>query len=198
MRFLSIIFFFSMLGCGRPNSNSTANANPDVVQEAVNSPKDLIPQTVKDYLTKNFAEWIIPDTADYIKAWWSFYDKTQIPYFVTTDFNDDQAADYAFILKHENSLKLVILTSAGNSFTPWIAEDFKETLMGPKSLQFGLAVEPPGRIDCLVDNKEQSLVLQSNGIALMALEQKCTIYYWSSGNYKMFKVKSQSSNFTVK
>jgi hypothetical protein len=197
MRFL---IFFSLilvliLGCHNPNSNSS-NA---VVSQPIETmgAKELVPQSVKDYLSKNLAGWTIPDTSDYIKAWWSFYDKNQIPFFVTSDFNDDHVSDYAMILKNSKSIRLVILTATGNSYTLWMADDFNEAF-GGKDIQYGLVIEPPGRTDCIIDNKEQSLVLESNGIALMALEQKCKIYYWHSGHYKTFRVTSKPADFMVK
>jgi hypothetical protein len=203
MRLLFIVILFSVLGCHHPktNSNPTPDFNAKINQQGKTGclTPNLIPRSVNDYLTANFAGWTIPDTSDYIKAWWAFYDKNQIPYFVTTDFNDDNLSDYVFLLKNSNSIRLVILTAIGKTFTHWISEDFKETFKkGEKYIQFGLAIEPPGRTDCIVDNKEQSLLLKSNGIALMTMEQKCQIYYWSSGKYQMFRVKSKYSDFLVK
>jgi len=201
MRFTWIIFLFAFWGCSSSTTTSSSNAvSSSVIKEEdkIRS-EELIPQHVKEFIKNNLPGWSIPDTSDYIKAWWSFYDRSQVPYFITTDFNDDKTSDYALILKNQSSIRLFILTASGGTFIPWMVDDFKEEFKkGEKDIQFGLAIEPPGQIDCLVNNKEQSLVLKSNGIALMVLEQKYQVYYWDSGKYKRFRVTSKSSEFTVK
>jgi hypothetical protein len=187
MRLIIILILFSALGC----KSSKTNSNPVINQTEKNSSKslDLIPANVIYYLKNNLSGWNIPDTSDYSKAWWSFYERNQIPYFVTTDFNDDNVSDYAFILKNKNSIKLVILVGSGETFTHWIADDFKETYKdNVKDIQYGLNIEPPARIDCVVDNKECSLALRSNGFVLMELEKKLKIYYWDQGAIKTFRV----------
>jgi hypothetical protein len=197
MKHLLIFNLLALLMFGCQNRNSGPTTAPVSQQSETVGLKEMIPQKIKDYVAQNLPGYTIVDTSDYIKAWWSFYDKHQIPCFITMDFNDDQVSDYAMLLKNANSLRLVILTASGNSFTQWMPDDFNEVYKG-NDVQFGLSIEPPGRIDCLVDNKEQSLVLQSNGIALMALEQKVKVYYWSSGKYNLFRVTSKPSAFIAK
>lgn len=141
MRIVFIIFLCCIIGCNSPKKKSTPQ--PNVIATGKNNCSDhIIPQSVKDYVKNNLQGWSIIDTSDYIKSWWSFYERNQIPYFVTIDLNDDQVADFAFILKSQNALRLVILMGSGDTFTHWIADDFKATYKG-KDIKNGLIIEPP-------------------------------------------------------
>jgi hypothetical protein len=178
-----------MLGCQNHNS-------VDAIGKVVESKNTIdstggIPTNVKEYLKNNFPGWIIPDTSDYIKCWWSFYERATIPYFATTDINDDNLADFAFILKNANSIRLVILLGSKNTFTHWVADDFAVNYKGKvNDIQFGMLVEPPSHIDCIVDNtKEFALDLKSNGFVLVDLEQKIKLYYCENNTIKLFKLR---------
>jgi hypothetical protein len=131
--------------------------------------------------------WVFPDTADYNKAWWSFYSRDHIPYFAVTDLNDDNEADYSMILKNEGKLQWLVLVSSGETFRQLVIDDFNDKYQG-KDLIFGVGVEPPGRVDCVVSSKEQSLVLKSNGFVLMNFEFKIRIVYWEAGKFREFIV----------
>jgi hypothetical protein len=136
-----------------------------------------IPPALQTYLQANFPDWPIVDTADYDKSWWSFYDRDHISWIVHTDINDDQLADHALLLKQNNRLRLVICMGAPqNTFTHVVVEGFNQM----EKLQYGLVVQPPGQIDVLQPS-EQSLLLLTNGIALVELEQPSRIYYWQNG-----------------
>jgi hypothetical protein len=178
-----VLFF---LGC----QNHTPTLTSTKIAESKNiDSTGLISNKVKEYLKNNLQDWSIPDTSDYIKCWWSFYERNQIPYYVTTDINNDQFSDYAFILKHTNRIRLVILLGGKNSYNHWIAEDVDVPFNG-KDIQIGLLIEPPSHIDCVVDNKtEQFLRLKSNGIVLTDLERKMKLYYWDNDSIKLFRLK---------
>jgi hypothetical protein len=136
-----------------------------------------VPPALNNYLKANFPDWSVVDTADYDKSWWSFYDTHHIPWIVHTDINDDQLADHALLLKQNNRLRLVICMGAPqNTFSHVVVEGFNQM----EKLQYGLAVQAPGQIDVL-QPQEQSLLLLTNGIALMELEQTSRIYYWQNG-----------------
>jgi hypothetical protein len=188
MRLIIYLITFLIVGC-QNNSHSTSCVK--LTETAVIPGKmELIPTKVKVYLNDNLVGWNIPDTSDYIKCWWSFYERNQIPYFVTTDINDDNLADYAFILKNAHTIRLVILISTGNTFRQLIPDDFVVTFKDKvKDIQFGVNIEPPGLTDCIVDNKECSITLRSNSIVLMELERKSKYYYWQNGTIKMFRLR---------
>jgi hypothetical protein len=148
-----------------------------------------VAQKVQDYIQTHLPGWHIVDTADYAKTWWSFYDRKQVPFFVTIDLNDDQQEDYALLLKKSDILQLAVLTGSGKSFTHWMAEDFFIIYKGGvRDVQYGLAIEPPARIDVL-EPKEASLILRSNGLTIMEMEQRSRIYYWEGGTIKTFYAK---------
>jgi hypothetical protein len=144
-----------------------------------------VPREVQSYIQTHLQGWTIVDTADYDRTWWSFYDRKQIPFFITVDLNDDQTEDHAILIKRSDMIRLVILFRTGNSFTHRITDDFK---VGAGKLKYGLAVEPAGQIDVL-EPKEATLILRSNAITLMELEERARIWYWADRTIKTFLCK---------
>lgn len=185
MKFTLIVMLL-FIGCKNSKTNFSTLTDLKPSEKTTSNLINFIPLSVKDYVKNNLPGWAIPDTCDYSKSWWSFYERNQIPYFVTIDLNDDQIADYALILKSHNTLRLFILMGLDGTFTHWVDDAFKATY---KEIKFGLIIEPPARIDCVVDNLESSLVLKSNGITLMELEQKVKIFYWDNESIETFRVK---------
>jgi hypothetical protein len=173
------LFFFTplllmMLGCERsaPAENSHRTAFAQIAL------KDRVPEKALNYLNDNLRGWKIADTSDYAGTWWSFYDKKQIPYSVSVDLNDDQVLDYGCIIRNSDSIRLVILRDSAGTFVHWMSPEFRETFTG-KDIAFGLTVEPPKRIDVI--GEQNSLILKSNGIALMNFENRSRVYYWDEG-----------------
>lgn len=183
-----LLLFSSILFSPACEKSKTAGAiqQPSDSTASTLAPSGVeIPQHVIDYISRKFPGWTLPDTSDYIKTWWSFYEKDQIPYYTSVDINDDQALDYGLILKSSDSIQLVILLDSTDTFTHRKAKDFQEIFKG-KDIQFGLMIEPPKRID-VIDINNNSLILTSNGIGLMNFENRQKIYYWNEGELKMFK-----------
>jgi len=54
-----------------------------------------------------------------------------------------------------------------------------------KELQFGYWFSL-GKVDVVVEDKDQSVVLRSNGIALMQFEVNLKIYYWKNNKIHVF------------
>ena len=188
MRFIIVfsLILLSFAGCNNPKRNIVA---PAVEKSAgTGSNYSTIPGNVKEYLKTNLPGWTIPDTSDYVRSWWSFYERSYVPYFLTVDLNDDHVADYAFILKGQNLLRVVILLASGNKFIQWVSDDFKPSYK-EKSIAFGLNIEPPAQIDCVVNNLASTLILRSNGVALMEMEQRLKIFYWNKIGVQTFRVK---------
>lgn len=145
---------------------------------------------INEYLKANLPGWTIVDTADYNKSWWSFYDRSQAHNAITLDLNDDRMADHALLVKKGSHLGLVVLFGTKDkSYTHWIADDFHPAYDGKvKDIQYGLAVEPPAQIDVL-EPEERSLVLQSNAVTLLDMEQRARVYHWEKGTIKTLYAK---------
>jgi hypothetical protein len=146
--------------------------------------------SLEKYLKANLPGWMIVDTADYNKLWWSFYDRTQAHNAITVDLNDDRIADHALLMKKGSDLRLVVLLgSANKSYSHWIADDFHPEYDGAvKEIHYGLTVEPPAQIDVL-EPEERSLVLQSNAVTLLEMEQRARVYHWENGTIKTLYAK---------
>jgi hypothetical protein len=100
-------------------------------------------------------------------------------------------SDYAVILKKSNSVQLHILISSGNTYIPWIDHDFKPSYAKTGlNIEHGLSAVSPGHLDFVVNGKEQSLSLVTNGITLVELENITKIYYWADGKLKVMNVRS--------
>ena len=147
--------------------------------------ESVVPQNVLDYIEAKLPGWEIPDTSEYVKYWWDFYDRDKITYFVNTDLNMDGFEDYAITMKTGNILKLVFILRTGDTFSHLIANDFSEVYTG-KGLKYGILIEPPGRTDRVVNNKEVTLILRHNGVALMKEEIMIRIYYWKDDKFQVF------------
>lgn len=194
MRTLLLIILLFLTGCTNPKTkNYSANKSDGKISHP--DQKVIIPARVTEYLNVNFPDWNVPDTLEYIQGWCFLFNKSaspyfkdHIPYFVTADLNDDNFPDYALILKDSDSLRFIILENSGTAFKHFIADDFKEPYP-ENGIRFGLYIEPPRQIDCIVNNIDKSLILKSNGVAVMKLEEMIKVYYWEDGIYHVFEMK---------
>jgi hypothetical protein len=191
MRLLTFLILIQCFGCQSRNSGSKSSENLIVNTEQAKpsvKPQEKIPKNVTDYLKTNIPHWIIPDTSDYLKAWWSFHESDALPFFAITDINGDSKNDYAFILKKENELGLFILLNTEKTFMLWKTDDFKESFTG-KNIQYGVKAEESGEYNYYVNGLDKTLYLQFKAIALMDLEFKLRIYYWENGEIKSFQAR---------
>src|SRR5688572_5003467 len=150
----------------------------------------VLPQTIKNYLQTTFPQWQIVEKSDYSKTWWSFYDSSYNPCWARTDINDDQLADYALWLKKDMQLQLVICTGKDNqSFSHTIVIDSANAFSEKShNLSMGVAIAPPAQID-VAKPRIQSLILKSNGFALLELEEQTRIYYQERDRIQTFFMK---------
>lgn len=191
MKVFIIIFSFLLSACH--SANSSRNADEDIKPSVHEDFNQLIPHELKSYISETMPGWTIPDTSDYIKSWWSFYDKDINPYATKTDINDDGLADYGLLLKNNNRLCLVILTGHQNSFTHWIATNFDESFNSESNkIHFGLLVQQPGQIDIALP-EIKSLVLKSNAINLMDFETRVCVFYWDNAKMEIFKTSKNEN-----
>jgi hypothetical protein len=188
---LPVVFLGLMVvvSCNDLATRTSVGAAANVFkQNNINSVTANIPERVMSYIQTHLPDWKVLTIADYGKSWWSFYDSNIIPYAVAVDINDDQLVDYGVLMKKDNALQLVIIIALNNgAFEHRILNDFNAAYRD-KDVQTGLMVEPPGQID-VVYPQERSLILPSNGIAVMELEVKSCIYYWQEGQVQSFDMK---------
>lgn len=150
----------------------------------------VLPKEIVHFLHETFPQWQVVEKSDYSKTWWSFYDSSYNPCWARTDINDDQLADYAVWLKKDTQLRLVVCTGKVNRlFNHTIAIDSNKVLNeNGYNLSIGIAVAPPAQID-VVKPRIQSLILKSNGFAVMDLEERSRIYYWENDSLQTFYMK---------
>ena len=160
--------------------------------ERINPPEaasgeELLPQKVKEYISANFSGWSIPESSDYIKSWWSFYERGTIPYMVKTDINDDQTVDYGLVLKSVDKIRPVLLLSKGETFTHWTDTSLEKPFdAAEKDLHYGLSIEPAGRIDVAFP-EIKSLILKSNAINFMDYEVRTCVFHWTGTTIEIFR-----------
>jgi hypothetical protein len=181
-----VVIFILLLACKEQAAKLPAAAD---VPPALHYPA-VLPQEMVNYLHETFPQWRVVEKSDYSKLWWSFYDSSYNPCWVRTDINDDQLADYAVWLKKDAQLRLVICTGEANKlFNHTIAIDSSNAFNEKEhNLMRGIAVAPPAQID-VVKPRIQSLILKSNGFALLELEERNRIYYWENGGLQTFYMK---------
>ena len=150
------------------------------------SQKSDKPLNLNNYIIKNFPGWQLVNTNDYVKSWWSFYDRNVQLYQVITDINDDTKEDYALLLKKADSLQIAFIISTPKGYTHWIDPDFNKKISDQGGLHFGLTVEVPGRIDVALP-EIKSLILKSNAVNVMDFEERAAVYYWNNGKVNVFK-----------
>jgi hypothetical protein len=185
LRWIWALFPGLLIACNEPPIPSPATDNNNT-----NHYTTVLPQELTSYLETSFPQWRIVEKKDYSKTWWSFYDSSYNPCWARTDINDDRRADYAVWLTKDNQLRLVICNGRANkSFThfiiPVIPGSFNEK---EHDLSMGIAVAPPAQID-VVSPRIQSLILKSNGFALMELEERTRIFYWENATIQTFYMK---------
>lgn len=150
----------------------------------------VLPQEIVSSLRDTFPQWQVVEKSDYSKTWWSFYDSSYNPCWARTDINDDQLADYAIWLKKDAQLRLLICTGKTNTTYNYTIVIDSNNVFNKKehNLSMGIAVASPAQID-IVQPQIQSLILKSNGFALMELEAQTRIYYWENEGIQTFYMK---------
>lgn len=143
-----------------------------------------VPVHVVSYVQQQWPGWRLCSHQDYDKSFWSFYDSTTLPFYAAVDINDDTRTDYSLLLRNGQQLRLVFLLSTGDSFTYQLADNIPATVK--TSLSYGLLPEPPGQIDVAYP-AIQSLLLTTNAISLMYMENRYCIYYWDGRQVATFK-----------
>lgn len=186
INFIPVLFILLIfLGCKQPEiKGNEQQTNP---LSTTNNLKTTLPQNVQNYLAENLSEWNIPDTADYAKTWWSFHDSNAIPYYVVTDLNDDEIADYSIMVHNDKKITIVFLLGGKDSFSHQFATDFLRPFV-KHHLEYGLSIEPPGRIDIALP-EIRSIILKSNAINLLELENRLGIYFFADNRLGVFTTK---------
>ena len=175
----TILFYLLVVSTGCSHQSSTSGDNKPLPLPPVKVfPITTVPAGVQEYIATYLPGWTIPGVADYATSFWSFYDHTIVPYFTAVDINDDQLVDYGVLVKKQGAVQLAILLGANNSFTHVIVNDLRKAFPdAAEGLQHCLLPEPPGQTD-VAHPTIKSLILRSNGINLLHLENRVCIYYW--------------------
>ncbi len=186
--YLNVLFVISaiaFLGC--EHLQVKEQQKDTAVEEKVKISQPGLPHQVIGYLAKDLPEWKIPDTSDYVKSWWSFHDKKEVPYYVVLDFNDDEIADYGLLVHNDATVKLLLLLGNKTSFNHYWDTNFNQPFLKGE-LQYGVAIQPPGRID-IAFPEIRSLILKSNAINLLELENRLAIYSFMDEKLSVFTTK---------
>jgi len=183
MRTTVFIFLLAAISCtNTPEPVSNVVTHYDSI--AIPVTDTSLPVSVTSSLAHFLPGWIVCTEHDYAGSFWSFYDSNTKPYLAATDINDDGKTDFALFVKKHDSTQLVFLTSKENSFElhtiPESAKPFHQ------DLHYCLIPEPPGQVD-VARPTIQSLILTSNGINLMDMENRKCIYYWHQDSIAVFK-----------
>lgn len=185
-------FFYCMLtliaGCTEPALPRATQGQLPVVSHPSPAPKALNGHATA-YIQKHFPGWRVCNQKDYDDAFGSFYDTTTHPWYVEIDINDDKQGDYGMFISNQHQVKLLFLTGKDSSFTHWLAPDFSFAFdAATHRLQYALLPEPPGQIDVAYPSI-QSLVLRTNGVSLMHLENRICLYYQDSTGIAVFQTR---------
>jgi hypothetical protein len=185
-RWIYIITTLLLIACGNGPAPPPKAA---LTTFAALAPTELSPSII-NYLHTTYPQWHVVEKSDYSKTWWSFYDSSYNPCWARTDINDDQFTDYAFWLKKDTQLRLVICNgNADGWYNHTIVIDSNKVFNEKEhNLSMGIAVAPPAQID-VVKPRIQSLVLKSNGFALMELEERTRIWYQENEHIQTFYMK---------
>ncbi len=168
-------------------TNHRAEPKAFVLPQILSIAAPAIPVAVTDYTGLQFPGWSIVTKQDYHTGFWSFYDEKKLPFFTAVDINDDGYVDYGILIKKQDTVQLVILLNKNNSFTHQVAGNFLlPHYPDNKALQYCLLPEPPGQID-VVKPSIRSLILTTNAIQLMEMENRICIYYWNNTTIAAFQ-----------
>jgi hypothetical protein len=163
----------------------SGDTRPEATPGRTDSTKVLA--AIRTYLHDQLPGWDLPAPGAYSTLWWSFYDKTVTPYMATADLNDDGVADHGLIVTKGDSIGAVILTASGDTFRHWFSP-FRTVLNRDQGIEYGVNVEPAGRID-IAQPRIESLVLTSNAVNLYNLEVRTAVFYNRSGSMSVFRTR---------
>lgn len=72
-----------------------------------------IPREVIEYMKERMSDYEVIDTTDYNESWemakYYYYELNELPFFSKLDFNGDGLEDYAFLLKKNKDIRLMLL-----------------------------------------------------------------------------------------
>lgn len=193
MRLLLIYLLIASAGCvPKQDEQEDTRLLQPALQQAVAITG--LPAPVREYIATHLRGWAIVNKEDYDSSFWSFYDSAMLPFFTATDLNDDGLVDYGVLVKKEGFVQLAFLLGAGDSFTHQLANDFKKAFNDTTNdLTWCLTPAPPGQTDVAYP-RMQSLILRSNGINLLQLENRTCIYYWDGQGIGLFATPSSGQH----
>ncbi|EHQ27652.1 hypothetical protein [Mucilaginibacter paludis] len=185
-KFLGLFLLMLLLEACKPIGSKSEKWKPPRVYY------NAKPIMVVQYLQNKFPGYHLIGKRDFAALWWSFYNKNDIPYLVSSDFNNDGVADYATIISNGKKMVLVIMLGSGSSFKHWLVPDLS-LKAEENGLSYGLSIQPPAQIDA-VHPEAKTLYLKNNAIMVNHYELHDRIYYYEDQTFKVFTMSEKGTH----
>lgn len=166
-----------------PVTQAEKRIDPVRIQNA----KYSFPTQIEGDIQAKYPGIVQVQKSDYARLFWDFYDAGTLPFKATTDINNDQKNDFAFIVKQHNLIKVALALSDGEKYRYQLLP-FTLGPLEKQGIDFGMEIKPAGRTD-LVKPVNRSLLLQKNGFLIKKLEQDYLILYEENNEIASFKMK---------
>jgi len=191
-RLVTSIFFFYLFqilstGCSNPDEIKLDKKPSPVL---VNNADYNFPKKITEAIQQKYSNSILIKKSDYAPLFWDFYDANTVPSMATTDINNDQKSDFAFLIQTDHVIQIVIALSDNEKYHYW-QSPFSLGQFEKKGVEIALDVKPAGQTD-IVKPKAQSLVLKKNGFLIRKLEQDYLILYEQKGEIISFKLNGET------
>ncbi len=179
---LSLLFF----GCSQPG-NLVPGSHHARLADRPSPEAAVLPEPLRVFLHRDLPDWQLVNEGDYDRSFWSLYAGDHLPYLVTTDVNDDGLADHCVLLKIAGYVEPFFLLGRDDGSFHILRQDayrvpFDDAV---NDLRYALTIEAPGQID-VVKPAINSLLLRSNGINFLELENRWCIFYWDNSSISAF------------
>lgn len=139
----------------------------------------FLPKEAREYFSKHLPDVEFLDTSLYVSDWLTYYEKNQLPYFVTLDLNGDQKSDYSVLVSRKNKLNLIVLLSDANGLKHYLAKVYDILYSSEdKKVQFGLAIQ---EAELVYGLNGQAVQLEHQGISLFKFGASSELFYWKDG-----------------
>ena len=160
------------------------------VGDCSNKNEAKIPDSILDYINKQYAPFKVAENNDFVYDWCHYYtDSAASPYFVTADFDNDNKNEYCLIIKSADRVdyKIIIVDQDKNELFSTIIfqtpDSYRQYKLKENKFDFGLELCKPDSITNPLADKHPNI--KSEFIKIKSFEKSERVLYWTGNRYDL-------------
>lgn len=141
-----------------------------------------VPPFLREYISKELKQYIIPTTEDYVAGWKSFLENKTLPFLACGDFNGDNKFDYAMILIHKgfDKSELFVFNATDYGYLYFKLEEYD---VFNKKIATVISIEKKGTWESV----NETITVTNDGLLVELIEEGLGwSFYWDGQQYNKF------------